>query len=148
MTTVAAQKKHRAPVVWRIARVAARSYVVVSALLAAYAALWVTTLQSSEGQLDKLGINRTDIKLMWFSLAGVVVLAVLSARSITKTIDGTGARWATLAIHLLAGLNALWQMSLVFLYTSMLFLLVPLLLAALLLLPRPEQKETGMAFPE
>lgn len=143
MSTVAAQEtEHRPPVLWRVARVTARIYVAVAAVLAAYAALWVTTLQSSEGQLDQLGISRTDIKLMWFSLAGVVILAALSARSVTRALDSTRARWAAVVIHLLAGLNALWQMSLVFLHLSILFLLVPLLLAVPLLLSRTERRES------
>ncbi|MFY1690220.1 hypothetical protein [Plantactinospora sp. WMMB782] len=121
----------------RVARVVARVHLVVATCLAGYTALWVTTLQSSEGQLAATGVSRLDIKLMWFSLAGVVLLAVVGTR-LLRRLPGTPTTHRTaLAVHALAVLNCGWQSTMVYQHTTLAMLLPPLLIAALLLV-RPD----------
>ena len=85
------------------------------------------------------GVTRTDIKLMWFALAGTVVLAVLAARLVGRLPrDGrlpAGSRIlaAAVAVHLLAVADGVWQSTMVYLHTMLPTILLPLLAAGLLL---------------
>ncbi|MGI5213949.1 hypothetical protein [Plantactinospora sp. CA-290183] len=119
----------------RVAQAVTRIHLVLAVCLAGYLALWVTTLQSSEGQLTAVGVTRTEIKLMWFSLAGVVVLAVAGAR-LVAALPGAPPAWArrwAVGVHLLAVLNGIWQSTMVYQHVTLAIVLVPLLVTALLL---------------
>lgn len=137
MTTAAVPTADiRRPTALRLARAVARIHLVLAICLAGYIALWTTTLQSSEGQLAEVGVSRTDIKLMWFSLAAVVVLAIAGARLVGRLPGPARVRWAAVAVYGLAVLNAVWQATMVYLHTTLPLILVPAVVTVLLLVGR------------
>jgi hypothetical protein len=133
MTTAAARvagpRSSTAP---RVVRVLARVHVWLAVCLAGYSALWITTLQSSEEQIDRLGVTRLEIKLLYFSLAMVIVLAITGSRLVRASGAGR-LRGAAVAVQALAVANAVWQASMVYQPWIIEFVVLPSVIGILLL---------------